>query len=135
MPNPGKPIEVKRRNGNPGKRKLPQPSQLAAVPAIPAKAYELSVAEALDHVLDMGVHWIAESDMPIVSLLREAVEDYAELRADPRSSPNQVREAREQIASFLSKLGFDPTSRSRLGLAEVRAASKLEQLMKDRGKG
>jgi hypothetical protein len=132
VPNPGKPIEVKRRNGNPGKRKLPPSSQLAAVPAIPSKAYELSVSDALDRVLDMGTPWLAETDMTIVSLLREAVEDYTELRADPRSSPNQVREAREQIASFLSRLGFDPTSRSKLGLAEVKAQSTLEKLRASR---
>jgi hypothetical protein len=132
VPNPGKPIEVKRRNGNPGKRKLPPSSQHPAVPAIPSKAYELSVSDALDRVLDMGTPWLAETDMTIVSLLREAVEDYTELRADPRSSPNQVREAREQIASFLSRLGFDPTSRSKLGLAEVKAQSTLEKLRASR---
>jgi hypothetical protein len=80
----------------------------------------------------MGTPWLAETDMTIVSLLREAVEDYTELRADPRSSPNQVREAREQIASFLSRLGFDPTARSKLGLAEVKAQSTLEKLRASR---
>ncbi len=128
MPNPPKPIEVKRRNGNPGKRPLAKTSSLAAVAPLPPRAYELSLSEALDHVLDLGSVWLGESDMPTVVLLRETVEDYVEMRANPRTTPNQMREVREQISALLSKLGFDPTSRGRLGLAEVKAASTLEKI-------
>jgi hypothetical protein len=34
------------------------------------------------------------------------------------------------ITSNLSLLGFTPTDRTRLGIAEVKVASKLEELMK-----
>jgi len=40
-----------------------------------------------------------------------------------------LRELDRQIVSNLSLLGFSPADRSRLGVAEVKAASKLEELM------
>jgi hypothetical protein len=45
-----------------------------------------------------------------------------------------LRDLDKAILSSLSLLGFDPTSRSRLGLAEVKAASKLEQMQAARDK-
>jgi hypothetical protein len=40
-----------------------------------------------------------------------------------------LRVLERDIASNLSMLGFTPTDRMKLGLAEVKTASKLEQLM------
>jgi hypothetical protein len=40
-----------------------------------------------------------------------------------------LRELDRQIISNLSLLGFTPSDRSRLGVAEVKAMSKLEELM------
>ncbi len=126
MANPPKPIEQKRRTGNPGKRKLPDGSSLAAVPAIPAELVDLEPGESLDRVLAAGVHWIAATDSPVVGLLREAIEDYQKCRG--LGDIKLAIELRKQIASLLSQLGFDPTARSRLGLAEVKAKTKLEEL-------
>jgi hypothetical protein len=39
-----------------------------------------------------------------------------------------LRELDRQIVSNLSLLGFTPSDRSRLGIAEVKAVSKLEEL-------
>jgi hypothetical protein len=130
---PPKPIEQKRRTGNPGKRPLPASGSLAVVPAVAAADHELSVDEALDRVLGAGVHWLARTDGPTIALLRDAVEDYAQLRGTPGVPPKEVREARAQVMALLSQLGFDPTSRSRLGLAEVKAQSKLEEIRARRG--
>ena len=125
---PPTPIEKKRRTGNPGKRALPDAGNLAPVPAIEPMAHERSVEQALEDVLGAGVHWIASTDSMLVSLLREAVESYAELRDDPRSTAKEIREARKEVSDLLRDLGFTPGERSRLGLAEVKAASKLEEL-------
>jgi len=38
----------------------------------------------------------------------------------------------KQIVSLLSNLGFDPAARARLGLAEVKTKSVLEQLREKR---
>ena len=127
MPNPPKPIEQKKRQGTYRKDRDPSRGNLAAVPAIPAGTHDLSPAVVMDQVLDQGVHWIAATDAVKVSLLREALEDYEALRA-AGASAKDVREARQEVSKLLSELGFDPTARSRLGLAEVRAKSALEEM-------
>jgi hypothetical protein len=38
------------------------------------------------------------------------------------------------LAAALSRLGFDPTARTRLGVAEVKRQSKLEELIAKRGR-
>jgi hypothetical protein len=48
---------------------------------------------------------------------------------DPRQRRG-LRELDRQIVSNLSLLGFTPSDRSRLGVAEVKAVSKLEALRK-----
>lgn len=128
MGRPPTPIEKKRRTGNPGKRALPDAGNLAPVAAIEPEAHERSVEQALEDVLGAGQHWIAVTDGILVSLLREAVESYADLRDDPKAAPKEVRNARKEVVDLLRDLGFTPGERSRLGLAEVKAASKLEEL-------
>ena len=43
-----------------------------------------------------------------------------------------LRSIDDQLASMLSALGFNPLDRSRLGIAEVQAQSKIEQLLAQR---
>lgn len=124
---PPKPIEQKKRQGTYRKDRDPSHGNLAAVPAIPAEMHDLAPASALEQVLHEGVHWIASTDAVKVSLLREAMDDYAALRA-AGASAKDVREARSEVSKMLGELGFDPSARSRLGLAEVKAASKLEEM-------
>ena len=45
----------------------------------------------------------------------------------------RLAELEKQIASNLGMLGFTPTDRSRLGLAEIKAKSKLQELMEKNG--
>lgn len=124
---PPKPLEQKRRTGNPGKRPLPALANIAAVPAIDAELHDLSTGDAMDRVLEAGVTWIASTDAPKVSLLREAIEDYERLRAGA-PTPKDLRDARQEVGRLMSELGFDPTARARLGLAEVKAQSKLDEM-------
>lgn len=131
---PPKPIEQKRRQGTYRKDRDPSHGNLAAVPAIPHELHDLEPVEAMDRVLADGVHWIAKTDAIKVSLLREALEDYAILRS-AGASAKDVREARTEVARLLGELGFDPTARARLGLAEVKAQSKLEELRARRASG
>jgi len=130
VPNPPKPVEVKRRLGNPGKRALPGAggTALAAVPAIPPADHDLDVKTALERVLDAGVVWLAVTDTPTVCLLRETVEDYAAARA-LGGDWKQIEALRDRMSKLLSQLGFDPTARSRLGLAEVKATDHLEAIL------
>ena len=129
-----KPTEQKRRTGNPGKRALPGGGQLAAVPAITPDATERTPEDALAEVLDAGVHWIASTDAPAVALLRDALDHLAELREDPKAEVRDLIALRKQVSDLLSQLGFDPTARARLGLAEVKAQSKLAELEERKSK-
>lgn len=134
---PPKPIEAKRRTGNPGKRALPKAGALAAVPAVTLEPEDLDPAATFSAVLDDGRVWLARTDAVGLSLLRESLEERAELRtavlasgsADARKA---LRELDKQIIAHLSALGFDPSARARLGLAEVKAATTLEKLRRSR---
>lgn len=113
---------------------------LAAVPAAPPEPVDLDPADALEHVLAAGKIWLAATDVVSLAMLRQALEERRALRqvVIATQSPDARRSLREldkQIIAELSALGFDPTARSRLGVAEVKAQSTLDRLRQDqRGK-
>jgi hypothetical protein len=135
---PPKPTEQKRKLGNPGKRPLPNGSALVAVAAIKPEPVDLDPEATLAAVFDAGKAWLAASDSLACVLLRESIEERTTLRelvmqtqgSDARKA---LRDLDKQIIAQLSQLGFDPAARSRLGLAEVKAASTLEKLRQNRG--
>jgi P27 family predicted phage terminase small subunit len=98
-----------------------------------------------------GRAWLAPaSDYTIVSLLCEAQDDYALVRdllnsgAEPRYYVTangqvvthplvvQLQNLRAQMTAWLSAIGFSPSDRSRLGLAEVRVRDDLDELAQRR---
>ena len=148
---PPKPTEQKRLAGNPGKRPLPAP--LAIIP--PADAASREVPEQLG---DEGARmwrmalsyapWLASSDMTNLRLICEALDRRSLLLAELESqgyvlytdkgyaylNPAQgaLATTEAQITKWLSLLGLTPADRSRLGVAEVKARSKLEELRERR---
>lgn len=135
MPRTGRPpdsIEVKRRRGTLRGDRLPVGAQLAAVPGLEVATLDLPAREAVERVVGAGF-WLAESDAPTVALLRDAVEDYQRMRDAGIHSAKEIREARAEVERLAGACGFNPRDRARLGLAEVKAASKLEQIRKARG--
>jgi phage terminase small subunit len=83
-----------------------------------------------------GVNWLARTDAPALALLRSMLEEREGLRDLAFQGSNESRKALrdldKQIVSLLSNLGFDPAARARLGLAEVKTKSVLEQLREKR---
>jgi hypothetical protein len=84
-------------------------------------------------VLDAGAPWLASTDSPKLSLLRESLEERQVVRdlvmaGGGKEMRTALRDLDKQIQSLMSELGFDPAARARLGLAEVTAASKLSQI-------
>lgn len=137
---PPKPIEQKRKTGNPGKRALPKESSLVVLPmatGIPEPHRPLLKygKEFWDRVWGLGTSWIsAQSDIELVLITCELIDERWNLRIKVMKSddPKQRRALRDldrAIVSNLSLLGFSPSDRSRLGVAEVKARSKLEELM------
>ena len=137
---PAKPIEQKRKTGNPGKRALPKESSLVILPmasSIPEPHRPLLKygKEFWDRVWGLGTSWIsAQSDIELVLITCELIDERWNLRIkvmqnDDTKQRRALRELDRAIVSNLSLLGFSPSDRSRLGVAEVKARSKLEELM------
>lgn len=149
---PAKPVEQHRLAGNPSKKQLPSAplpgeglQQTTGVPPLPLLG---EAGEALwNHVWVAGKSWLSpESDRTIVTLLCEAHDDYATIRALVESGEiprfyvtangqmvthpliTQLQALRAQMTSWLAAIGFSPADRSRLGLAEVRVRDELDEL-------
>ena len=137
MPNPAKPLEVKRALGNPGQRRLPQPSEYVEGGYIePLRELEQDGRQLWEAAMRTGEQGIARnSDTQLLQVTCEQMDRRAYLLSLWREKPTdknllmRLAELEKLSASNLSVLGFTPTDRSRLGLAEIKAKSKLQELM------
>ena len=140
MPNPPKPNEVKRKLGNPGQRPLPAVASVTALaPAVgvPATLRPLLTQgqRMWERIWSEGAVWLSpHTDIELVQMLAETMDEREALRAYVMSGEAEwrdrvaLRSIDDQIKSMLSALGFTPVDRTRMGVAEVRAVSKLEAL-------
>jgi hypothetical protein len=137
---PTKPIEQKRLIGNPGKRPLPEQSAIMLIPQAtktpePARPLLKYGQELWDRVWESGINWISpNTDLEILLMTCEMIDERWNLRVRVMTDNNSkdrrgLREIDRQIVSNLGLLGFTPSDRSRLGVAEVKKMSKLEELM------
>jgi len=139
---PPKPIEQKRLAGNVGKRPLPdntiklvqelvQDNKQVIEPPRPLGA---TGREFWDRIWGMAYTWISpESDLELLMITSELIDERWSLRVnvfrDGRPEDRKaLRNLDKQLVSNLSLLGFSPTDRSRLGIAEVKRQTKLEEL-------
>lgn len=140
MPNPPKPTEIKRKLGNPGKQKLPDKSkviELASINKLPIPQRQLfeSGMALWERVWGMGKTWISEkTDSELLLMTCELIDERVRLRSFVWNNPDAWRERRalrdldSSIIKNLSLLGFTPVDRTRMGVAEIKARSKLEEL-------
>lgn len=154
---PAKPAEMQRALGNPGHKVLPvapMPGEgIQGVEGLPTVPVTLGQAgtELWYHTWEAGRQWLAPAaDRTTVTLLCEAMDEYAEMRDALASGEvtrtyvtsnasivthpyiSQMKELRAQMTAWLSSLGFSPADRARLGLAEVRVRDELDDLQKRR---
>jgi hypothetical protein len=136
---PAKPTEIKRKLGNPGKRALPDTSvvqYLEPVVSVPDPSRPLLKygREFWDKVWGSGLSWIsANTDAELLLMTCELVDERWNLRVRVMQSNDwrerrALRELDDRIIRNLSLLGFTPADRSKLGVAEVKAISKMEAL-------
>ncbi|NBS61545.1 MAG: hypothetical protein EBT26_05840 [Microbacteriaceae bacterium] len=136
---PSKPIEVKRKLGNPGQRKLPEQSQLQLFDPIskvpePARPLLKYGREFWDKVWANGLQWISpNTDAEILLMTCELIDERWNLRVKVMQTGDWrerrgLRDLDARIISNLSLMGFTPADRSKLGVAEVKAISKMEAL-------
>ena len=139
MPNPPKPLEQKRKLGNPGQRKLPSEEATLALPSgyvDPPRPLEFAGQQLWDAAFKHGGTWISSNtDVPLLTLTCEQLDRREELRSAlaenglDRQLIMSINETEKLISSNLGLLGFSPADRTRLGLAEVKTQSKLQELM------
>lgn len=129
-----KPNELHRRDGTLNTTRHMNGRGSELLPAVPVLGPDFMlwpVDEAWASLLDEGVAWLARTDVPKALILRDSLRERARLLPfvdDDPQSRSMLRALNKEISTLLSELGFDPSARARLGLAEVRAQSKLEEL-------
>lgn len=145
-----KPNEVKRKQGNPGKKALPNLASVIALPQVTSHAPE--------HLSDNGKQlwqdireratWIADTDQSTLQLLCEKLDRRAEYQAKLQSMDlvlytdkgyayanpvvGMLSTIENEIAKLFSVLGLTPSDRSKLGVAEVKKMSALDELIAKR---
>lgn len=146
MPNPPKPNEVKRKLGNPGKRSLPQKTNLIALPMAtepppPPRPLGPEGLKLWNRIWEQARTWISPySDLEMVTLLCESMDERSQLRLNVLRGTGDwrdrvaLRSLDGQLHSMLSLLGMSPIDRSKLGVAEVTAKGKLAQLLEQQKK-
>lgn len=142
-----KPTEQKRLLGNPGRVKLPDPAKVIALPQVSGEApLELSSkAQELWRKLRDQAPWIANTDSPLMMELCSKMDFRDQLKEQlAQSSPvlytekgyayanplvGMISSTEDDIIRILSLLGLTPADRTKLGVAEVKARGKLQELL------
>jgi len=143
MANPAKPTEQKKLTGNPGKRPMPKATEMMAVPGgrvDPIRPLDYAGQQLWDSVFSAGEIWISSrTDIHLLQMTAEQLDRRESLRNALVESPTEnsvlmrLAEIEKAIAGNLGLLGFTPSDRSRLGLAEIKAKSRLQELLERNG--
>ena len=147
-----KPNEVKRKNGNPGKQKLPDLKNVIALPQLKSDA-PIHLSEAAQKLwLDVRsmAPWIANTDGKLLIELCEKMDKKYDLQGKLAKSEyvlytdkgyayanplfGMLNTVEGDIIKLLSLLGLTPIDRSKLGVAEVTTKGKLAQLLEQQKK-
>ena len=136
---PPKPVEQKRRSGNPGKRPLPATTiAIPTSPIVPGPHRPLGPAgqQFWERVWAVGFTWISpQMDIELLQLVAEQIDERVALRmrvlkqGDWRDRA-ALRSLDAQVLDCLSLLGFTPVDRARLGFVEVKIKNELEEFRK-----
>jgi len=141
MPNPPKPAEIKKKIGSSNYK---EPVTDVVLPMTddtpkPLRPLEDSGMNLWRRIWEGAQLWLSNrTDIELVQLVCEQLDERDLLRAfvlDNMEAWHEraaLRQLEKDIASNLGQLGFSPAERTRLGLAEVKRQSKLEQLMERR---
>jgi hypothetical protein len=133
-------LEKKKQLGNPGKRAMPKPEIVLHAGPVDAPDDLGKAGRALwSRVFDEGEIWVSPRiDFVLLERVCRALDRVVVLEAlfdeDPgnRQTVMSINETDKVIFSGLGLLGFSPADRARLGLAEVKRQSKLDELMSRR---
>lgn len=140
---PPKPAELKRLMGNLGHRDLPDLNNITHLPM----AKEIPPAPEIlkehgknlwNRAWGMAITWLSPvSDIDAI-YNAATLADATEAARNRYMATTEPADAKAYVAinkaytDALTSLGFDPISRSRLGVAEVRAATSIDKLLERR---
>jgi P27 family predicted phage terminase small subunit len=144
---PPKPVEQKRKNGNPGQRKLPDLKNVIALPQIknqPPIHLSESGKKIWLEIRELAP-WVATTDGKLLIELCEKMDKKYELKEKLAATDyvlftdkgyayanplfGMLNTVENDIVKLLSLLGLTPVDRSKLGVAEVTTKGKLAQLL------
>ena len=140
---PPKPNEIKRLMGNPGGRPLPDLNTISHLPMareIPAPPENLkqSGLDLWNRAWGVAITWLSPvSDIEAIKNschladANEAARERYMISTEPADAKAYVA-INKAYTDALTSLGFDPVSRSRLGVAEVRVATSIDKLLEKR---
>lgn len=140
MGRPVIPNEIKRLKGTLRADRLPSNSPLVSLlEPLQAPLQPLGLSEQGKAFWGSvwACNWISQkSDYQLVLMTAEAITEREALRELVAEIPENLkarsalRDLDRQIISQLALLGFSPSDRARLGIAEVKKESKLEELLR-----
>ena len=135
MPNPGKSAEEKKRIGS------REPIKDSVLVIQPIKNAPEPMRQLGHAGLDLWNRawlgkstWLKDTDLDLLQLTCEQLDERDSLRAfvlenmEAWHERAALRLLEKDIQSNLIQLGFTPTARQKLGIQEVKAASKLQEL-------
>jgi len=128
-----KPVERKRRIGNPSGRRLPDVVPMAEITMLatnhipqPVRQLGLQGMTLWNQVWQSGASWLKSNmDTELVLMLCEATEERTRLRVMLQKDQSLWRERRalrevdRQIITLLGQVGFSPSERGLLGTGET----------------
>ena len=136
---PPKPVEQKRRAGNPGKRPLPETTiaiPTSPIAPVPHRPLGPAAQQFWERVWSVGFTWISpQMDIELLQMVAEQIDERVALRmrvlkqGDWRDRA-ALRSLDAQVLDCLSLLGFTPVDRARLGFVEVKIKNELEEFRK-----
>jgi hypothetical protein len=136
MPNPGKSPELKNKLGakNPDSGMSLVPMPIRATPE-PFRRLDESGLNLWNRAFSRSETWLATTDLELLMLTCEKLDERDLLRIyvmdnmDAWHERAGLRLLEKQIEENLNTLGFTPMARQKLGIQEVKARTKLEEMM------
>lgn len=140
MPNPGKSNEVKTVIGSRNSVKQTVVVANKTVVPDPPRRLEQSGLELWNTAI--GLNWVSnQADLPVLAVLCEQLDERDLLRSfvlenvDDWRQRASLRKLEDSINAAFAKLLMTPADRVKAGVAEVKAQSKLEELLSRKARG
>ena len=148
MPGPARtPSEIKARRGTLRKDRAPVVSIQGSLPALAAEDVPAGLgplgSEAWQRIIEHAGTWIAHSDRDALEMLCKAIAFHADLTARieadgpvlftdkgyayPHPAVGMRSTTEDSIRKWMNQLGLTPADRSKLGIAMVEQASKIDK--------